>query len=181
MKKNAVLLIAVSSYQIFAGFVALFLAIRRTILNFSLPSSNILFFFIDISFIAFLLFFVYTNFYLLQNKKGYKSKFIHFNKWLNFILIFQITLLGLYFYCIIGFSISAIFVYQDKIDVILKIKKWVAEFAISFGTSNIGGIIIGINVIPLVIFNSYNYLIKKMDYDTEQSENLHTAIGGVQD
>jgi hypothetical protein len=111
-------------------------------------SKELLFIFILFIFIG--CFIVYINSCLILKLKKNKFKlFLTFNKWIIFIQIIQISVLGFTAYCLTGIQLGLVYSSQEKaMNLIFDIYR----FDIALNYHNSSYIIISINFLPIVLF-----------------------------
>ncbi len=95
---------------------------------------------------------IYSNIYLLLNKKNIKAilKNLHFNKWINLIQILNLSLIGINYYMIIGIRIMAYFIYDNTQKFALEYGFFRFQSELSYLKSDI--IFVGINIIPIILY-----------------------------
>jgi hypothetical protein len=155
-------------YQIIIWFISgsdYVLGIFDTIL----PNKDSLSIVISIVIVCFSIFVIWSNIYLLLNKrKGFILKNLHFNKWLNIAQIVNFSVMGLYYNTIIGLHTLVYYMYDTH-----------QTFSFTFGYFKLtmeGGysksdtIFVGINLIPLLLFIIFEKRIKA------QEENKMIAL-----
>jgi hypothetical protein len=105
---------------------------------------------------------VYLNICLLLNfRKAFFKKNLIVNKWINFIQIFHISLLGLNLYLIVGNQILLYYSYEDvqKVNIGYDLIRYSAE--VTYVKNNI--IVFGINLMPLMVFLFFSRELAKHD------------------
>lgn len=119
---------------------------------------------IDLLFITLLLFVlacyvIYINFCLLFNLQNNKSKlYLTFNKWIIFLQIFQISLLGFSAYFLVGIQFGVVYSYREiqSLNFIFNFCK--LDIALNYQNSN--AILVGINFVPIIIFIWLDKILK---------------------
>jgi hypothetical protein len=159
MTRKNKLLIIVASYSIIASLFVLFYYLKTIIFSFNEISLsellvNLLMIFI---FIALLI----TNIYLLFNKNQ-KIFSLKYNIIIYFLQIFHFKFLGLIYEFSSGIEIIAYFSANDSIYFGLKYDFWNILFTL-FYRDSIQGFLIGVNLISVLLFISYQRIYKKIN------------------
>ena len=118
----------------------------------------------DILFISALILFlscfvIYINFCLLFNlQKEKRNFFLIFNKWIIFIQIFQLSLLGFTAYFVVGTQLGFVYSYREAQSINFIFNFYRFDIALNYHDSN--SILIAINFLPIAIFIWLNKIIQ---------------------
>jgi hypothetical protein len=163
------LLIAVSLYQIVSSLISLVIFERAVIGFFSTNQLNWILYLSTLALIVAGIFIIYSNILLLTSCTKSK-RLIRWNKWINFIQIFQLSIFGFTYQFVIGLEILLHMVYSDKIYFGLHTASFNMKFIIFF-ESGVSFWMVGVNVIPLLIFLFFDSLARSIP-KTIVSNNL---------
>lgn len=115
--------------------------------------------FITLLFVVLACYVIYINFCLLFNLQNNKSKlYLTINKWIIFLQIFQISLLGFTAYFLVGIQFGVVYSYREiqGINFIFNYSK--LDIALNYQNSN--AILIGINFAAIIIFIWLDKILK---------------------
>lgn len=132
-----------------------------TFVELNLTSSFLKFIVLSISLLM-----IYSNVCLLFNLKKHQfRRFIVINKWANFSQIIHLSLIGINFYLIVGIHI--LFYYSYDVTQKIGIGYDFIDFTLVAKYFKSDVIIVGINLIPLIIFLIYNRKLNLLDRNAE--------------
>lgn len=147
----------VSVYQIIIWLVSLAFLVKDVIS--SVLMNSVFFTLLTMILAVFSVIFIYVNVCVLfECKIKYFQTFLKINLWTNFLQIFHLSLLGVTYYIAIGLHILIYYSYGDIQEFRLGLDYFQTKFGLNFNASNM--IIIGINLIPLLLFIFFNRKIK---------------------
>jgi len=114
----------------------------------------------SIAVIVFSVIVLISNLYLLiGNNTSKYFKNLVFNKWLNFLQIINISLLGLSFYLTVGIQILVYYIYDNSQRISLVYGFFKLRLNCTYVESNI--IFVGVNILPLFLFFIFNKVIEQ--------------------
>ena len=158
-------------YQIITWFLGIIVLLKEAYqLIFKNGSIELLF--ISMLFLLLSGFVIYTNFCLLFSFKKAKHKvFLIFNKWIIFIQIFQISLLGFTATFTVGMELGIFYSYRElqTFNFFFRIYK----FYIGLNYHESSAILVAINFIPILIFIWLNKIISKISPNNNNVESEH--------
>lgn len=147
-------------YQVVTWSFGLIILLKEFYLL-TLKNDSIDLLFVCSLFILLACFSIYLNICLLFNfQRDHLILFLKFDKWLMFIQICQISLIGFTAYFLAGIQIGFIYSYIDRQTINFTLKLYRFDVAFYYHHSN--SILIAINFFPLAIFIWLNNIIKQI-------------------
>lgn len=125
-----------------------------------LPEKNSISLLSSIVIIGVSIFVILSNIYLIYKPfNRLNLKHLILNKWINFVQVLHISVLGFSFYVVVGVHVLVYYSYDSVQDVSFAFGFFRFIFEVSYYKSNL--IFLGVNLIPLILFLIFN---KSEDY-----------------
>jgi len=145
-------------YQIIAWLLGIIVLVKE-FYNLISTNGNIELLFISLLFFFLTCYIIYINFCLLFNLQKTKIKlYLTINKWIIFIQIFQISLVGFTAYFLVGIQLGVVYSYQEMQSINFIFNFYKFDIALNYHNSN--SILLAINFAPIIIFIWLNKILK---------------------
>jgi hypothetical protein len=127
--------------------------------------------FMKLLIVTFSVYFIYTNICLLfEFKKERFPNFLRLNKWVNFLQIFHLSLVGFNYYIAVGVHILLYYSYNEIQIISIGFVPYVSSIQINYQRST--AILAGLNLIPLLIFILVNRIMKSQNTKLKKAETM---------
>jgi hypothetical protein len=153
------LLSVICIFQILSIVISLSKSVVSELFFFNKNNFSISIFLISLLVVGLAIFLAYTNFHLLIRKEK-NRKFINFNKWINFLQVIELSVFGFTFYLVIGLQVMPYFSFKEDIRLLWEIHSFHISSSIFFRTG-VSDIEVGINLIQLILFLTWDYISRK--------------------